>query len=112
MNYTVDATNQSIGRLATRVATLLRGKHLASYQPHIEPGTSVTVTNLDKVKITGNKMETMKHHHYSGFHGGLYTKTLKMRWDKDPREVFRTTVLRMLPINRMRAKLMKNLTFS
>lgn len=112
MNYTLDATNQSMGRLATKVATLLRGKHLVSYQPNLEPGTSVTITNLDKVKITGNKLETMKHHHYSGYHGGLYTKTLKMRLDKNPQEVFRTTVLRMLPINRMRAKLMKNLKFS
>lgn len=111
MEHTVDATNQSLGRLATKVATLLRGKDKPSYQPHIFADVKVTVTNLDKARFTGTKMQSKKYHRYSGYPGGLYTRTLEEQWKRDPRQVFRMSVRGMLPVNRTRAKYMKNLLF-
>lgn len=107
----IDAANQSIGRLSTKVATLLRGKHLPSFQPHIFADIKVTITNLDKAKFTGNKMKTKEYHRFSGFPGGLYTRTLDDQWKRDPQEVFRMSVKRMLPENKTRSKYMKNILF-
>lgn len=111
MEHTVDATNQSLGRLATQVVTLLRGKNLPSYQPHIFPDVKVTITNLNKARFTGTKMQSKKYHRYSGYPGGLYTRTLEEAWDRDPQQVFRMNVRGMLPDNKTRAKYMKNLLF-
>lgn len=107
----IDATKQSLGRLSTKVATLLRGKHLPSFQPHIFADVKVTVTNLDKMRFTGNKLQGKQYHRYSGYPGGLYTRTLADQWEKDPEEVVRMAVKRMLPVNRTRSKYMKNLLF-
>ena len=107
----VDATNQSLGRLASRIAVLLRGKHLAGYKPNVLPAVEVNVTNLKKVKFTGNKLKNKMYHHYSGYHSGIKSRTLGQWWAKSPAEVLKHSVYRMLPKNRTRDKIIKNLKF-
>ena len=107
----VDATNQSLGRLASKIATLLRGKHLPGYQPHITPDVEVSVKNLKKVKFTGNKLKGKIYYRYTGYHSGIKSRTLGQRWEKDPAEVLRYSVFRMLPDNKTRRKIIKNLKF-
>ena len=107
----VDATNQSLGRLASKIATLLRGKHLPGYQPHITPDVEVSVKNLKKVKFTGNKLKGKIYYRYTGYHSGIKSRTLGQRWEKDPAEVLKYSVFRMLPDNKTRRKIIKNLKF-
>ena len=106
---TVDATNESLGRLASRIAVLLRGKHLPAYQPHITPEVEGSVKNLKKVKFTGNKLKGKIYYKYSGYHSGITSRTLGQRWEKDPAEVLRYSVYRMLPDNKTRNKIIRNL---
>lgn len=105
----IDATNESLGRLASRVAVLLRGKHLANYQPHILPQVQVNIKNLEKVKFTGNKFKDKIYYRYSGYHGGIKSRTLEERWNISPADVLRHSVYRMLPKNKTRNKIIKNL---
>jgi len=105
----VDATNQSLGRLASRIAVLLRGKHLPAYQPNVLPQVEVSVKNLKKLKFTGNKLKGKIYYKYSGYHGGITSRTLEQKWKKDPAEVLRRSVYRMLPNNKTRSKIIKNL---
>jgi len=105
----IDATNQSLGRLASRIAVLLRGKHLPTYQPNILPQIEVSVKNLNKVKFTGNKLKGKIYYKYSGYHGGITSKTLEQKWEKDPAEVLKYSVYRMLPNNKTRRKIIHNL---
>lgn len=110
--YELDATNQSLGRLASRIAILLRGKNLASYAPSELPTSEVVVKNLKNAKFTGNKLSKVKYHHYSGYHGGIKTRGLAELWEKKPEEVLRSMVYTMLPTNRTRDKIIKNLKFN
>lgn len=105
----VDATNQSLGRLASRIAVLLRGKHLPNYQPNILPQVEVSIKNLRKVKFTGKKFTDKIYYRYSGYHSGIKARTLEERWTKSPAEVLRYSVYRMLPKNKTRDKVIKNL---
>ncbi len=105
----VDASNVPLGRLATRVATLLRGKHKASYQPHIDAGDIVVVKNIAATALTGDKLNQKVYYHYSGYLGGMKERKLKEVWPKDPAWVFRHAVLGMLDENRLRAAMMKRL---
>lgn len=105
----IDAKDQSLGRLASRIAILLRGKHLATYQHYILPEVEVSVKNLDKVKFTGKKFTDKLYYKYSGYHSGLRTRTLKERWENSPLEVLKYSVYRMLPNNKTRDKIIKNL---
>lgn len=110
MNHTIDATNQSLGRLASNIAVLLRGKTHASYQPNVLPKDTVTISNVAKMKITGKKLKQKIHYHYSGYPGGMKARTLGDRMAKNPAEVLRLAVYRMLAPNRMRDKIIKHLT--
>jgi len=110
--YEIDAAQQSLGRVASQIAALLRGKHFASYQPHLNPGVKVTVKNIEQIKFTGLKLSQKKYYHYSGYPGGLKGRKLSELWKKNPKQVFRHSVYRMLPVNRLRDKLIKNLIFS
>ncbi len=110
--FTVDATNQSLGRLASKVASMLRGKHLPSFEPSVEPKIIITISNLKKVKFTGQKFAQKDFKHYSGYHSGLKTRKLSDLWAKDANEVLRMSVYRMLPKNKTRDKIMNNLRFS
>lgn len=105
----VDATNQSLGRLASMIAAFLRGKHLPSYQPNVLPQVEVSVKNLKKVKFTGDKLKGKIYYKYSGYHSGVTSRTLGQRWEKDPAEVLRYSVYRMLSDNKTRNKIIRNL---
>ena len=106
---TVDATNQSLGRLASKIAVLLRGKHLPGYQPNVLPQVEVSIKNLRKIKFTGNKFTDKIYYRYSGYHSGITARTLEERWRKDPADVLRYSVYRMLPKNRTRDKIIHNI---
>lgn len=111
MIYELDATNQSLGRLATKIATILRGKNTPAYTPNAIPDVKVVILNLDKAKFTGTKFTGKLYHRYSGYPGGLYTRTLEQEWTKSPREVLRKVVYRMLPVNRSRDKVIQNIIY-
>jgi large subunit ribosomal protein L13 len=106
--YVVDAEGQTLGRLATRIADTLRGKHKAQYTPHVDTGDFVVVVNAEKIAVTGKKLDEKLYHRHSGYPGGLRTRTLREQLDRRPTEVLRKAVKGMLPRNRLsRAQLTK-----
>lgn len=107
--HKIDATDLTMGRLASRIATLLRGKHKVTFEPHKDEGDIVEVTNVSKMKFSGKKMEQKEYHHYSGYPGGLKTKKLGELFSKRPDEVLRRAVHEMLPDNRLRKAMIKRL---
>lgn len=107
--HTIDATNQSLGRIATKVALLLRGKQRVTFQPNVMPQEKVIVTNITKMKFTGSKLTTKAYHRYSGYPGGIHTRMLGQLMESDPKKVFWKAVYNMLPENRLRSRIMKNL---
>lgn len=110
--YPIDATNQALGRIATKAAEALRGKHLPSYAPEKLPTVEVVISNLKEAKFTGKKLEQKTYFHYSGYHGGIRARNLGEEWEKNPQEVFRHIVYRMLPKNKTRDKIIQNLKFN
>lgn len=110
--YELDATNQSLGRFASKIATILRGKNLPSYTPRELPNSQVVIKNLKNAKFTGDKFNQKKYYHYSGYHGGIKARRLSELWEKRPEEVLRKMVYLMLPVNRTRDKIIKNLKFN
>jgi len=110
--YNVDATGQALGRMATDIATHLIGKHKPSYQPHIDAGDIVHVSNIEAVKVTGNKMEQKMYYRHSGYPGGLKTKSMQKLWDENPKKVLEAAVSRMLPKNKHRDERLKRLKIS
>ncbi len=109
--YDIDAANQSLGRLASRIATVLRGKHTAAYDPSKPATIEVVVSNLDKIKFTGVKLKEKIYYRHSGYPGGLKARTLGELWAARPQFVLRHVVYRMLPKNRLRDRVIKNLKF-
>lgn len=109
MEYSIDAENQILGRLASNVAMLLRGKDAPSFDPARMPTNVVTVYNTDKIRVTGRKLLQKQYRSHSGYHGGLRERTLKVVLADDSRVAFRHAVMGMLPKNRLRAKIIKNL---
>jgi large subunit ribosomal protein L13 len=107
--YEVDASKFTLGRMATRIATILRGKHKVTFTPHMDVGDFVVVKNAEKVQFTGRKLEQKKYHRFSGYPGGLYTKTLKERMEKEPEKVIRDAVYNMLDKNRLRKPILRRL---
>lgn len=93
----IDATDLIVGRVATEVATLLRGKHKPSFTPNQECGDFVVITNVEKVRFTGNKLQNKKYHHHTGYIGGLKTKTAKELLDKKPEDILMNAIKGMLP---------------
>lgn len=112
MKYEIDATNESLGRLASKIAVLLRGKASASYTPNKLLGHEVIVKNLKGAKFTGSKFNQKKYYHHSGYHSGIKARSLSELWEAKPQEVLRKMVWRMLPVNRSRDKIIKNLKFN
>lgn len=104
-----DAAGQAVGRLATQIALALRGKDQPEWQPHIDSGAIVEVSNTDKMKFSGKKLEQKVYHHYSGYPGGLKTKKMATVLAKNPGEVLQRAVREMLPNNRLRPKMLKRL---
>ncbi|HXE30685.1 MAG TPA: 50S ribosomal protein L13 [Terriglobales bacterium] len=99
--YLVDASDEVLGRLASRVASLLRGKEHAHFTPFMDTGEHVVVINAAKVKFTGQKFEQKEYHHFTGFPGGLKSSTLREKLEKHPEDVIRAAVEGMLPKSRL-----------
>jgi large subunit ribosomal protein L13 len=102
--YLIDAEGKTLGRLATQIADLLRGKGKPQYTPHIDTGDFVVVVNAEKVHVTGKKMEQKLYHRHSGYPGGLRTRTLAEQLSRRPEEVLRKAVKGMLPKNKLAAR--------
>jgi large subunit ribosomal protein L13 len=107
--YEADASKFTLGRLATRVATVLRGKHKVSFTPHMDVGDFVVVKNAAKVKFTGRKLDQKKYHRFSGYPGGVRTKTLSDRMKTEPEKVIRDAVYNMVDANRLRKDILRRL---
>jgi len=108
-NHLFDAKGKILGRLATEVATILSGKSKVDYSPHIDAGDSVVVINIDKVAVTGKKMEDKVYHRFSGYPGGITSVALKDLLKKDATKVLMNAVNGMLPKNKLRDRMMKRL---
>lgn len=107
--YVVDAQGQTLGRLATRVATVLRGKHKPIYTPHVDCGDYVVIVNAEKIHTTGNKATQKKYYRHSGYPGGLREITLKDQLQRFPTRVLESAVRGMLPKNRLGRQMFKKL---
>ena len=101
--YLVDAEGETLGRLATRIADLLRGKGKPRYTPHVDSGDFVVVVNAEKIHVTGKKLEQKIYYRHSGYPGGLRERTLAEQLARRPEEVLRRAVRGMLPKNRLAA---------
>ncbi len=99
--FVVDATDQTVGRLATRIATVLRGKHKPTFANHVDTGDFVIVVNADKVSFTGRKLDQKMYYNYSGYIGGLRSRTAREVLARDPEHILRHAVKGMLPKNRL-----------
>ncbi|NJN43436.1 MAG: 50S ribosomal protein L13 [Anaerolineae bacterium] len=105
----VDANDQTLGRLATQIATLLLGKHKPTFTPGVDVGDFVVVVNAKRISVTGNKMEDKIYYRHTGFPGGLKEVKLRDQLAKFPDRVIRSAVWGMVPHNRYGRKLMKKL---
>ncbi len=109
--HQIDASGKILGRLASEIAVLLRGKHKVDFSYHLNQGDRVVVSNVEKMKVTGRKLKQKIYYRHSGYPGGLKERTLEEMMKKDPAEVLRLAVYRMLPKNKLRDKMIKRLTF-
>jgi large subunit ribosomal protein L13 len=107
--HVVDAEGLVLGRLATRVADVLRGKHKPRYTPHVDTGDFVIVVNAEKVKLTGRKLMQKKYWRYTGYPGSIRSRTAKEMLEKKPEEVILHAVRGMLPKNRLNRKILTKL---
>ena len=107
--YVIDASGVSLGRLATRVADVLRGKHKPTYTPHIDCGDYVIVVNASKVKLTGNKLNDKIYYNHSGYTGGLRERTAKEMRENYPVEMIERAVRGMIPHTRLGRQVAKKL---
>lgn len=107
--YVVDAEGQTLGRLATRIAIILRGKHKPIYSPHLDTGDFVIVVNADKIRVTGQKMGQKMYYRYSGYRSGLTETPLAELMAKHPTRAIEFAVKGMLPRNRLGRALIKKL---
>jgi large subunit ribosomal protein L13 len=108
--YVIDAEGQVLGRLATRVASLLRGKHRRDYTPHVDHGEAVIVVNAAKVKLTGRKLDRKLYHRHSGYMGSIRTVTAgELLGSAHPERVVQSAVRGMLPKNALGRKLVRKL---
>jgi len=105
----MDASDKVLGRLATEVARLLRGKHKPDFTPFLDTGDFVVVVNAKQVRLTGNKLEDKKYYRHSGKPGSLKVETARERIEKYPERVIQAAVWGMLPKNRLGRKLLKKL---
>jgi len=106
--YVVDADGRTLGRLATQIADVLRGKTKPEYTPHVDTGDFVVVVNAEKIHVTGKKLDDKIYYRHSGYPGGLKQRTLREQLDRRPTEVLRAAVKGMLPRNKLaRAQIRK-----
>ena len=107
--YVVDAESKTLGRLATQIADVLRGKRKAAYTPHVDTGDFVIVVNAEKIHVTGKKLDQKIYYHHSGYPGGLRERTLREQLARRPEEVLRKAVKGMLPKNRLASAQLRKL---
>ena len=107
--YVVDAEGETLGRLATKVAHVLRGKHKVTYTPHIDCGDFVIVINADKVVLTGDKLDKKVYYDHSGYTGGLRERTARVMKEKYPVEMVERAIKGMLPHGRLGRQMYKKL---
>jgi len=107
--YKFDASGKILGRLATEVAIILRGKNQAKFLPYKLSNNKVVVFNIAKLTVTGKKLEDKRYIRHSGYLGGIRSIRFKDLFKKNPNEVFKKAVYRMLPKNKLRDKMIKNL---
>ena len=107
--FVLDATDQILGRLATKIATVLMGKHKPTYTPHVDTGDFVVVTNAGKVRVTGRKADVMVYPRYSYHPGGYKEIPYKRVLERHPERILREAVRRMLPKNALGRKMLKKL---
>lgn len=105
--HTIDASEKSLGRLASEVAALLRGKGSPDFERHKDGNDAVHVFNLDAVKLTGNKIDQKTYYRHSGYPGGLKETKLKKIMEKDPGDALKRAVYGMLPKNKLRVRAMR-----
>lgn len=108
--HTIDAAGRPLGRLASEIALILRGKNKPEYQPHLDCGDAVVVLNAKQVKITGKKMTQKVYYRHTQHPGGLKTTLLKDLKNNNPARLLQMTVKGMLPDNKLRKDMMKRLT--
>lgn len=107
--YVVDLEDKVLGRAATEIARVLRGKHKAIYTPSVDTGDFVVVLNAEKVRLTGNKLSQKMYHRHSGYTGGLTSVTAAQMLEKTPEELIKKAVKGMLPKNRLGRQMFKKL---
>ncbi len=107
--YVIDATGKNLGRLATLIANILRGKHKPYFQPDVDVGDFVIVLNADKITVTGKKLTDKEYKWHTNRPGGLNIRSLKWMLEHKPEEVIRLAVERMLPKNKLQKRFMKRL---
>lgn len=107
--YVIDAEQAVVGRLATQVATILRGKHKPSFTPHLDTGDYVIVINAEKVRFTGGKEDAKLYYRYSGYPGGLKTRSARVMRQRKPEYLVRHAVKGMLPKGRLGRKMLTKL---
>lgn len=107
--YVIDAAGQNLGRVATKAAHVLRGKHKPTFTPHIDCGDNIIIINADKVNLTGSKPENKIYYNHSGFTGGLRERTAKVMMEKYPVEMVERAIKGMLPKNKLGRKMYSKL---
>ena len=107
--YVIDAEGENLGRVATKVAHILRGKHKTTYTPHVDCGDFVIVVNAKKVNLTGNKLDDKIYYNHSGYTGGLRERTARVMKEKYPVEMIERAVKGMLPKGRLGRQMYKKL---
>jgi large subunit ribosomal protein L13 len=107
--YVVDAEGQTLGRLATKIATILRGKHKTIYSPAVDCGDFVVVINAEKIAVTGRRMDQKIYYRHSGYPGGLTETPIRRQFEKHPTRVISFAVRGMLPKNKLGRKMLKKL---
>jgi large subunit ribosomal protein L13 len=106
--WVVDATGKTLGRLASEIAKVLRGKHKPTYSPHVDGGDFVVVTNCEKIAVTGDKLDTVRYYRHSRYPGGLKSRTMREQLERFPDRVLHAAVRGMMPKTRLgRAQLKK-----
>ncbi|TVQ82437.1 MAG: 50S ribosomal protein L13 [Bacteroidetes bacterium] len=104
----VDAENEILGRLASKVAKIARGKNKVNFTPHVDCGDNVVIINAEKIQLTGNKWDQKEYVRHTGYPGGQRFTTVKQMLDKNPTEIVRKAVKGMLPKNRLGSALLRN----
>src|SRR5690625_3681886 len=107
--YVVDAEGQTLGRLASEVAKLLRGKHKPTYTPHVDTGDYVIVVNAEKIQLSGNKLRDKMYYRHSGYPGGLKARNAEVMLERSPEKVLEIAIKGMLPKNSLGRQMGKKL---